>query len=81
MIEMRDIVKVFRTGAGDFTALNGVDICFFEGEFVSVVGKSGSGKSTLVNMLTGREFAADVVDAVLSARFDAPGEPWPGWKA
>jgi putative ABC transport system ATP-binding protein len=53
LIEMRDIVKVFRTGAGDFTALNGVDVCFYEGEFVSVVGKSGSGKSTLVNMLTG----------------------------
>jgi putative ABC transport system ATP-binding protein len=53
LIEMRDIVKVFKTGAGDFTALNGVDVCFFEGEFVCVVGKSGSGKSTLVNMLTG----------------------------
>jgi putative ABC transport system ATP-binding protein len=53
LIEMRDIYKIFKTGAGDFTALNGVDVCFFEGEFVSVVGKSGSGKSTLVNMLTG----------------------------
>ena len=53
LIEMRDIYKIFRTGAGDFTALNGVNVCFFEGEFVSVVGKSGSGKSTLVNMLTG----------------------------
>jgi putative ABC transport system ATP-binding protein len=53
LIEMRDICKVFKTGAGDFTALNGVDVCFYEGEFVSVVGKSGSGKSTLVNMLTG----------------------------
>ncbi|PLX78517.1 MAG: glycine--tRNA ligase subunit beta [Desulfuromonas sp.] len=28
----------------------------------------------LVNMLTGREFSADVVDAVLSARFDEPGD-------
>lgn len=53
LIEMRDIVKIFKTGAGDFTALNGVDVCFYKGEFVSVVGKSGSGKSTLVNMLTG----------------------------
>ncbi len=53
LIEMRAIYKIFHTGAGDFTALNGVDVCFFEGEFVSVVGKSGSGKSTLVNMLTG----------------------------
>jgi putative ABC transport system ATP-binding protein len=53
LIEMRDIFKIFKTGAGEFTALNGVDVCFYEGEFVSVVGKSGSGKSTLVNMLTG----------------------------
>ena len=53
LIEMRAIHKIFHTGAGDFTALNGVDVCFYEGEFVSVVGKSGSGKSTLVNMLTG----------------------------
>jgi putative ABC transport system ATP-binding protein len=53
LIEMREICKIFKTGAGDFTALNGVDVCFYEGEFVSVVGKSGSGKSTLVNMLTG----------------------------
>ncbi len=53
LIEMRGIEKIFKTGAGDFTALNGVNVCFYEGEFVSVVGKSGSGKSTLVNMLTG----------------------------
>lgn len=53
LIEMRDIEKIFKTGAGDFTALNHVNVCFYQGEFVSVVGKSGSGKSTLVNMLTG----------------------------
>ena len=53
LIEMKGIVKTFKTGAGDFTALTGVDVCFYEGEFVSAVGKSGSGKSTLVNMLTG----------------------------
>ena len=53
LIEMEGIVKTFKTGAGDFTALNDVDVCFYEGEFVSAVGKSGSGKSTLVNMLTG----------------------------
>jgi putative ABC transport system ATP-binding protein len=53
VIEMRDIFKVFKTQAGDFSALDGVTTQFFAGEFVSVVGKSGSGKSTLVNMLTG----------------------------
>jgi ABC-type lipoprotein export system ATPase subunit len=50
---MHDIVKTFRTSAGEFTALKNVTADFRRGEFVSVVGKSGSGKSTLVNMLTG----------------------------
>jgi putative ABC transport system ATP-binding protein len=53
LIQMRGIVKTFRTTAGDFHALRGVDVDLHAGEFVSVVGKSGSGKSTLVNMLTG----------------------------
>jgi putative ABC transport system ATP-binding protein len=53
LISMNQIVKTFKTHAGDFTALKGIQACFYRGEFVSVVGKSGSGKSTLVNMLTG----------------------------
>ncbi|MGW8251414.1 MAG: ATP-binding cassette domain-containing protein, partial [Anaerolineales bacterium] len=53
LIEMRDIVKTFKTADTEFTALKGVTTCFDKGEFVSIVGKSGSGKSTLVNMLTG----------------------------
>jgi len=53
LIEMANIVKTFKSAAGEFTALKGVNACFYPGEFVSVVGKSGSGKSTLVNMLTG----------------------------
>ncbi len=53
LIEMRQIVKTFHTPAGDFHALKGIDLCFYEGEFVAVVGRSGSGKSTLVNMITG----------------------------
>jgi putative ABC transport system ATP-binding protein len=53
LIEMEQIAKVFKTIAGDFIALKGINARFFRGEFISVVGKSGSGKSTLVNMLTG----------------------------
>ena len=53
LIEMLQIVKTFKTPAGDFQALRGITTCFYRGEFVSVVGKSGSGKSTLVNMITG----------------------------
>lgn len=53
LIQMRGIVKTFHTAAGDFTALAGVDVDFYRGQFVSIVGRSGSGKSTLANMLTG----------------------------
>lgn len=53
MIEMRGIVKTFKNAVGEFTALRGVDLTIYRGEFVSIVGKSGSGKSTLLNMITG----------------------------
>ena len=52
-IELRNVVKTYQTPAGDFTALKGVDISFYQGEFVGITGKSGSGKSTLINMITG----------------------------
>lgn len=53
LIELHDVVKVYKSKAGSFTALNGIDLTIDSGEFVSVIGKSGSGKSTLTNMLTG----------------------------
>ena len=53
LIKMRGITKMFKTTAGEIPVLKGIDVDFFSGEFVSVVGRSGSGKSTLVNMLTG----------------------------
>ncbi|HSM72412.1 MAG TPA: ATP-binding cassette domain-containing protein [Anaerolineales bacterium] len=53
MIDMHGIVKTFKSAAGEFTALKGIDLTINRGEFVSIVGKSGSGKSTLLNMITG----------------------------
>lgn len=53
LIELRQVVKRFEGAAGDFTALNGIDLTVACGEFVAIVGKSGSGKSTLINMLAG----------------------------
>jgi ABC-type lipoprotein export system ATPase subunit len=53
MIDMHGVVKVFKSAAGEFTVLKGIDLTINRGEFVSIVGKSGSGKSTLLNMITG----------------------------
>jgi putative ABC transport system ATP-binding protein len=49
---MRDVVKVYSTAAGDFTALKGIDLQVKPREFVGIIGKSGAGKSTLLNMIT-----------------------------
>lgn len=53
IIDMRGIVKTFKSAAGEVTVLKGIDLTIYRGEFVSLVGKSGSGKSTLLNMITG----------------------------
>jgi ABC-type lipoprotein export system ATPase subunit len=53
MIDMHGIIKTFKSAAGEFTVLKGIDLTINRGEFVSIVGKSGSGKSTLLNMITG----------------------------
>ena len=52
-IEARQLVKVYKTAAGDFTALKGIDLQIGRGEFVAVYGKSGAGKSTMINLLCG----------------------------
>ena len=53
LINLRDVVKTYETGAGDVTVLTDISLNVKEGELVGVVGPSGSGKSTLLNMITG----------------------------
>ena len=53
VFETNDVTKVYHMGEVSVHALRGVDIQFFEGEFVVLLGRSGSGKSTLLNILGG----------------------------
>lgn len=53
IIQLKDIRKVYQTGAVSFEALKSVDLSISRGNLVAIIGKSGSGKSTLINMITG----------------------------
>jgi putative ABC transport system ATP-binding protein len=51
MIELENIVKIYKLGDIEISALNGVDCYVGTGEMVSIMGPSGSGKSTLMNLI------------------------------
>ena len=52
LIEVRNLVKNYKTPAGDFPALKNIHLQVHPGEFLAVIGKSGAGKSTLINMIS-----------------------------
>ena len=50
MLEMRQVSKVYGSGAAEVHALREVDLSVRAGELVAVMGPSGSGKSTLLTI-------------------------------
>lgn len=64
-IRLRNVVKTYTSEAGEYTALKGINLDIYAGEFIGILGKSGTGKTTLINMLSG-------VDHITS------GEVWIG---
>ncbi len=53
VLRAEGVTRVFKTPAGDVTAVAGVDLEVASGELVVIRGRSGSGKTTLLTMLGG----------------------------
>ncbi|MDR1979257.1 MAG: ATP-binding cassette domain-containing protein [Synergistaceae bacterium] len=51
LLEVRDLVKHFKVGAGTVHAVDGVSFSIMEGETLGLVGESGCGKSTTGRVL------------------------------
>ena len=54
-IELKKVKKTYTVGEQKFNALDGIDLCINQGEFVVILGPSGAGKSTLLNLLGGMD--------------------------
>ena len=51
MIELKNIERSYKTGAGQTWVLRRVNLTIKKGEFVTLMGPSGAGKSSLLNVL------------------------------
>jgi putative ABC transport system ATP-binding protein len=50
-LHLEGVTKIYRKGANEVHALDGVNLDIESGEFLTVVGPSGSGKTTFLNIL------------------------------
>jgi putative ABC transport system ATP-binding protein len=75
-LELREVSKIYGSGASEVHALSAVDLSVERGELVAVMGPSGSGKSTLLTIAGSLEEASsgqvlvDGVDLAGVARSD-----------
>jgi lipoprotein-releasing system ATP-binding protein len=53
LVEVRGLVKAYRTATGRLEVLHGIDLTVERGEMLAIVGASGVGKSTLLHVLGG----------------------------
>ncbi len=67
IIEIKDLVKIFKDTAQEVHAVDGITLNITAGEFTAIVGPSGSGKTTLLNLIGG-------LDAPTSGRLFVDGK-------
>jgi len=53
VVQVSELIKVYRSGDENLVVLNGLNLNVKENEIVAIVGKSGSGKSTLLHLIGG----------------------------
>jgi ABC-type lipoprotein export system ATPase subunit len=53
LVQVQQLTRVYRAGARQVHALQGVDLTVARGAFVALRGRSGSGKTTLLNCIGG----------------------------
>ncbi|HEX9090313.1 MAG TPA: ABC transporter ATP-binding protein [Anaerolineales bacterium] len=68
VIQAENLTKVYKMGAVEVHALNGLSLRIARGEIVSIMGPSGSGKSTLMNII-------GCLDRPTSGEYILDGEP------
>jgi len=51
ILEARGLVKVYRRGASEVRAVDGIDLDVEAGQFMAIMGRSGGGKTTLLDLL------------------------------
>jgi putative ABC transport system ATP-binding protein len=51
ILSAHDLVKVYRRGASEVRAVDGISLDIGAGEFMAIMGRSGSGKTTLLDLL------------------------------
>jgi len=53
MLKLTNVTKDYKVADTKVHALKGIDLCFRQSEFVSVLGPSGCGKTTMLNIIGG----------------------------